>query len=267
MINRMALKTAAKIRMAKAGVLRLIGMTLFILVAVNIVSFIIQARLPEVPQGESLEEIEQYIEEAKNSKVFSPAVLAITFIYSLFASILSVGYSSVCLKVARGIDVRFGDLFDGFSYGLKIIGLNFLMGLIVAFGYMLFVIPGIVLNLAYSQAIYILIDDPSVGIIEALRRSRKLMKGHKVEFWVFNLSYIGWYILSSLFILGDLWVQPYVGVGTALYYESVTGKQSFHLRRRESGEYEFYAGSSENNPFDKKEENTEEDKSSGDSNE
>ena len=268
MINRTALKTAAKIRMAKAGVFRLIGMTLFILVAVNAVSFILQMRLPEIPETYEYEEMVEYLKTIADDNVLPPVALVIAFIYSLFSSVLQVGYTAVCLKVARGEDARFADLFDSFSYAVKIIVIDFLIGLIVAFGTMLFIVPGIILSLAYSQAFYILIDDPSVGIIEALRRSRKLMRGHKMEYLVFNLSYIGWYLVSSLLIVIDLWVQPYVSVGSALYYDHLTGKQAFHLRRRESGEYEFYAGNSANNPFNKEsEENTEKTEDSGDNNE
>ncbi len=260
MVNRTALKTAAKIRMAKAGIFRLIGFTLFILAAVNIVSIIVQLRLPELPADATYEQMEAYISAA--AEVLPPVAIVIILVYSLFSSILQVGYTSTCLKVARGYDVKFSDLFDGFGYGFKIIILQLLMSLMVSLGMIFFFIPGIILSLAYSQAFYILIDEPEISVIESLRRSRKLMKGNKMEYFIFNLSYIGWYLLSSFFILGDLWVQPYVGVGTALYYDHITGRQIFHLRRRESGEYEFYAGNGDNNPFeqtpeDKKEDNNE----------
>ncbi len=257
MVNRTALKTAAKIRMAKAGIFRLIGYTLFILAVLNVVSVIVQLRLPELPTDATYEQIEAYISAAAD--VLSPVAMIVIFVYSLFSSILQVGYTSTCLKVARGYDVKFSDLFDGFGYGFKIILLQLLMGLIVGLGMIFFFIPGIILSLAYSQAFYILIDDPDISVIEALRRSRQLMNGNKMDFFVFNLSYIGWYLLSSFFILGDLWVQPYVGVGSALYYDHITGKQIFHLRRRESGEYEFYAGNGDNNPFEQKPDEEKED--------
>lgn len=266
MINRTALKTAAKIRMTKAGILRLIGMTLFIMVAINAVSIIVQMRLPEMPDTYDYNELAEYYSNVVESNILPPVAIVIILIYSLFSGILQIGYKSVCLKVARGMEVKFADMFDSFSYGLKVIILNFLTTLIVTFGTMLFFVPGLIFSIMYSQAFFILVEDPSVGIIEAMRRSRKLMAGHKAEYLVFSLSYIGWYLLSSLFILGELWVQPYVGVGMALYYDHLTGKQAFHLRRRENGEFEFYAGSSENNPFNKEEntENTEETENSGD---
>ena len=252
MLNRTALKTAAKIRMAKAGILRLIGFTLFILAAVNIVSFIVQMRLPQLPTDYTIEEMEAYFTTITEKNILPPAALVIIFIYSLFSSLLQGGYTATCLKVARGYEVKFSDLFDSFGYGVKIIVMQFLISIIVGIGTLLFFVPGIILSLAYSQSFYILIENPEIGIIEALRSSRRLMKGNKMEYFIFNLSYIGWYMLSSLVMVADLWVQPYVSVGNALYYDHITGKQVFHLRRRENGEYEFYAGSQGNNPFEEK---------------
>ena len=279
MVNRTALKTAAKIRMAKAGILRLMGMTIFILLVVNAVSLVLQMRLPEMPSTYDYDALAEYYSRVEDSNILPPVAIVIILIYSLFSSILQVGYKLVCLKVARGEEVRFADMFDTFSYGVKVILLSLLTSLIVTVGTLFFIVPGIILSIIYSQAFYILIEDPSVGVIEALRRSRKLMAGHKAEYFIFTLSYIGWYLFGSLFILAELWVQPYVSVGYALYYDNLTGKQTFHLRRRESGEFEFYAGSSENNPFNKEntekpeekpEENTqkpEENEKSGDNNE
>ena len=72
MVNRTALKTAAKIRMAKAGIFRLIGYTLFILAVVNVVSVIVQLRLPELPTDATYEQIEAYISAAAD--VLSPVI-------------------------------------------------------------------------------------------------------------------------------------------------------------------------------------------------
>ena len=48
------------------------------------------------------------------------------------------------------------------------------------------------------------------------------MKGHKWDFFILNLSFIGWSILA-LFTLGILclWLVPYMNVTFANFYNSI----------------------------------------------
>lgn len=62
---------------------------------------------------------------------------------------------------------------------------------------------------AYRQAWFIKNEDPSLSACECLRRSRRLMKGHKTSAFLLDLSYTGWIILVLL-LLG---VQALFAVG------------------------------------------------------
>lgn len=85
------------------------------------------------------------------------------------------------------------------------------------------IFPGIIKSMAYSQALFIyrdhiLADDP-IGYNEALRLSSKLMVGHKWDFFVFQLSFIGYWLLSIVtFGVASIWVIPYYHLSTANYY-------------------------------------------------
>ena len=93
------------------------------------------------------------------------------------------------------------------------------MLLIVGIGYILFIIPGIILTLMFSQSLYILNDDNEKTITQCIKESANLMKGHKWEFFVLQLSFIGWGLLVVLtFGIAALWVQPYMWVTNANYY-------------------------------------------------
>lgn len=85
---------------------------------------------------------------------------------------------------------------------------------------LLFYIPGIIKALAYSMTPYILAEHPNVGAKQALKISMRMTEGHKMELFVFQLSFIGWILLSglTLYILGIVYVFPYMQTATAGYF-------------------------------------------------
>jgi len=56
---------------------------------------------------------------------------------------------------------RFETLFSQFNIYLKTLGLNILITLSVCIGTILFIVPGIIVGLMFSQSYYILSEDPS----------------------------------------------------------------------------------------------------------
>ncbi|GHP13066.1 membrane protein [Lentilactobacillus fungorum] len=88
---------------------------------------------------------------------------------------------------------------------------------------LLFVIPGIIKSFAYVQALNIYRDaldaGSPIGYFEAIRRSRQMMNGHKFEYFILILSFLGWYILEGFsFGVLSLWVQPYTQLAFANFY-------------------------------------------------
>ena len=81
---------------------------------------------------------------------------------------------------------------------------------------------GIVAMYEYSLAYYIFLDDPDISITEAINLSKDLMKGHKMDMFILDLSFILWYI-ASLFTFGLLllYVIPYQKVAKALFYNQI----------------------------------------------
>ena len=80
-------------------------------------------------------------------------------------------------------------------------------------------IPWINRSYAYRQTRWILGDNPRIGYRRALRLSRQMMKGHKFDTFVLDLSFIGWYILGLLaFVIGIIFVAPYYRATQAELY-------------------------------------------------
>lgn len=137
----------------------------------------------------------------------------------LVAGPLALGSALFYLALARRREIAVGMIFDGFRYYGKALGLYLLMALFVFLWTLLLVIPGIIAAYRYSQAYYILADNPETGVLEALDRSKQLMTGHKWRLFVLQLSFLGWAILAVIpFGLGLLWLMPYVSASAAVFY-------------------------------------------------
>ena len=139
---------------------------------------------------------------------------------------LTLGTIMYYLKVIRGEDGELGEVFKGFSNFLSAFLLIFLQGLFTFLWSLLLVIPGIVKFYAYSMAFYILADHPDMSALDALRESKEMMKGHKMELFVLQLSFIGWSLLGLVtFGLGNLYTLPYLNATLAEFYCELSGKQ------------------------------------------
>lgn len=90
--------------------------------------------------------------------------------------------------------------------------LNFLWSL-------LFIIPGIIKAYSYSMVPYILGDNPNILYNRAVELSIDMTDGEKMDMFVLDLSFIGWYILGSiLFGVGVVLVMPYDNATKAELY-------------------------------------------------
>lgn len=113
---------------------------------------------------------------------------------------------------------------DDFDYALRIIGASLLVGLLIALGTILFIVPGIIFGLMYSQTIRIIADDKNISISDAMAKSKALMNGHKNELFVFILSFIGHILLVAItFGLWSLYLLPYYEVSSTNYYFYLRG--------------------------------------------
>lgn len=140
---------------------------------------------------------------------------------------LSLGLSMFMLALARRQDVRVGMLFDGFRRFGTALGAYFLMQLFIVLWMLLLIVPGILAALSYSMTFFILADNPDIGPLEAIRRSKKMMKGRRWKYFCLGLRFVGWSLLAVLTLfIGYLWVMPYYSTSMALFYEDVKERAS-----------------------------------------
>lgn len=113
---------------------------------------------------------------------------------------------------------------------LKFLWTNVLMVILLYLWSLLFLIPGIIKTYSYSMTNYILKDKlekgESVTVTQAITESRQLMNGHKWEYFVLQLSFIGWAMLANLtFGIGYLWLVPYIETTNAAFYQNLIDSQ------------------------------------------
>ena len=135
---------------------------------------------------------------------------------------LALGMAIFNLSLTRSQIVNTNLLFDGFKKFGNALGTYLLMVLYILLWTLLLIIPGIIAALSYSMVFYILADEPELSPGDALRKSKAMMDGYKMDFFLLNLSFIGWALLCILTLfIGFLWLYPYIQITQVKFYEEV----------------------------------------------
>lgn len=135
---------------------------------------------------------------------------------------LELGLILFFLKFVRNEPVEFGIGFQGFNNFGKALGVYLLKLVFIILWSLLFIIPGIIKAFSYSQAMYILADNPNIEVTGAINKSRKMMDGAKGKLFGLYFSFIGWALLCLLTCgIGFLWLMPYIRMAAANFYDDL----------------------------------------------
>ena len=158
---------------------------------------------------------------------YSVSGVAVVLVIALeiMSYMVSVGFVIFSLHVSRDETAEIGNLFDGFGIFFRALWLAILQGLLVFLWSLLLVVPGIIAAYRYRQALYLLLDHPEKSAWQCLRESGALMRGHKWELFVLDLSFLGWMLLSAMFAPVTIWLDPYRAITNANYYNRLVGAQ------------------------------------------
>lgn len=131
----------------------------------------------------------------------------------LFSSTLLMGYYYCLIVASTTGKFKAENIFYGFTHGDLItkIAISVLKQIYTFLWGLLFVIPGIVKFYSYTLTEFIALKRPELSSNECISESRRIMNGHKMNLFLFDLSFIGWYILCLFtFGIGYLFLIPYV---------------------------------------------------------
>ena len=141
----------------------------------------------------------------------------------LIAGPLAVGGAFFALNIVREQVAKTDDLFFSFNNNLGNSILAYLLFFVFVFiGFILLIIPGIIVALALSQTWFILAENPSMDSYDAIIKSKNMMNGYKWQYFKIGLRLFGLGLLCLLTLgIGFLWLLPYQYVVYAKFYEQV----------------------------------------------
>ncbi len=142
-------------------------------------------------------------------------------ITSLFLGPLNVGLIVYILNFVRGKKFEIKDVFSKLNYVLPIWAVFALVSLFSTIGYILLLIPGVIITLMLSMTTYIMADGET-KIMDTLKKSKEMTDGYKGDLLGFYFSFFGWILLCIVTLgIACIYVMPYMSVSMALYYEEL----------------------------------------------
>lgn len=141
----------------------------------------------------------------------------------LLGGVLQLGYARFLLRQHDGKPTEFNDLFSQFDRFGTGFAQHFLRSLYTLLWSLLLIVPGIIAALSYAMTPFILEEHPELTASEAIRRSKELMRGHKTDLFILELTFIGWSLLCILTLnLGHIALNPYKNAAYAVFYREIT---------------------------------------------
>lgn len=237
MIDRKQLKAEAKARMAQSAPAFWKVMLVWVAVGALVPQLVLNLATGDT--SDALMKLSQLLEGGIDPELALRALQlsagqltaswALSLALSIFQMVLSFGLTAYCLRLYRGQECGFPDLFTGFSMAGRVIGQQLLVALIAIGITILVTIPvtvvslvavsmsevlggivfaaaliggialAVVIMLNYALATVALADRPDLGAMGAIQYGRDLIRGHKGQYVVLVLSFFGWMLLCSAF--------------------------------------------------------------------
>jgi uncharacterized membrane protein len=148
-------------------------------------------------------------------------VIELGFLSIFIGPWLTAGLTRIALDYYGGKKPPFETLFTQLKYFWRILGAQILVGLIVAGGLILLIVPGIYWALKYQFTSNIIVDK-DLGILEAMGKSGELTKGIKLQLLLFDLALVGIMILGGLALgVGILVAFPIIFLAGIYVYKKL----------------------------------------------
>lgn len=197
----------------------------------------IQSSMQDIANNSDAKSYEELVKEIENdpainasinkltdglmSFLSSPVAVLLYLALAFVSAMISVGYKLFALNTTNGTSA-YSDLLGAFSFILRLIAYQIIAAVFIFLWSLLFIVPGIIASYRYRMGFYLLAEHPELSPYACIKESSRMMKGHKLELFVIDLSFIGWMLLVGLpGFLGYaamVWFNPYYEITNALYF-------------------------------------------------
>lgn len=148
-----------------------------------------------------------------------PGVLVTSFITTYIMTLLIS--TAVSAPLQMGIvmyynqfdEEDFADIniiFHPYKYFVKVFVITIFINVLVGVGTLFLIVPGIILSFAFAIIPYVYMKHPELGVMDMVSTAWRMMRGHKMDYFILSLSFLGW-ILLGVATCGVLliWLIPY----------------------------------------------------------
>ena len=150
----------------------------------------------------------------------------LSFVLFVFNSYFGLAMIKICLRLIRGDTATFMDAVLDFPTFLQGVLANLLLTLAATVGFILCIVPGVIISIGLTFSLYLVVDHQK-SAIDALKGSWALTDGNKMNIfiWFIVCGLIGFAGLLACFV-GVFVAAPVIMVGTGIVYEELRSGQS-----------------------------------------
>jgi uncharacterized membrane protein len=148
---------------------------------------------------------------------------------------MTAGLFMATAEIVSGRDFKPGTIFKGFKYFIPAFVANLLITLFTTIGFILLIIPGIVIGGLYIFT-YLFMVDKGLGFWESMEGSRKVAVNDTVAFALFYFAMGAVNILGLLcMVVGVLVTLPVTTIAMFIAYEKLVGFDTLMRKPEEGG--------------------------------
>ncbi len=169
-----------------------------------------------------------FIKQSAQLAPDDPAAISLTGVGTLIGVLIGqffqVGYIRIWVGAARGGTPQFGEMFQGGSRFLPLLGGSLLVGLAVVAGYIALIVPGIIVGLGLCLTQFYIVDQ-GLSPIDAIKASWRDTSGQKGKLFLFFL--VGGALMIAGYLaccVGVLVAIPVFSLAFTIVYLRISGR-------------------------------------------
>lgn len=186
---------------------------------------------PDLVLSERLEPDRSKIFEFLNAHRYrlpfpKPAYYVLAIIFWVVGMIMGIGVIKISLMLSRDQKPEISELFSNGSLIIKYLVAVLCVGLASLIGFILLIVPGIIVSVMLSMAKYFVVDK-EMGPIASLRASQALTKGARWQLFVFGAVMLLFNIAGLLcLVIGLLVTIPASSIAAVYVYDQLSKYKS-----------------------------------------